>query len=744
VTPFFDQFPDADKLLSLKPEDVVPPLLRLALARGRGTMFLPKTLTEVSSVDANAGRDYPPHKREGVRRFLERAWRWAESNKLVEPATGQNSHIGWKYLTDDGVALARNQSITSPRAETPAQDEWISAAEASRLLKPVFNGEYMARKTICKRAHNGLIRARAARFMVDKESKDNCEVPREFWWAEGEAALEQNWITGDFETWIKQEMRLQAFGVSFLCADIDKMIPAKVAEKGSAAVPEVRHSAIILTALHIETRAVLRHLSDVREQTERGTVFHVGRFDEWVVAVAESGEGNANAAATVERGIARYSPDVALFVGVAGGIKDVSVGDALVASKVYGYERGKDTGEDFKARPVVQLPAYALDQRARAIRLKADWRKRLDTNLRHTNPTIYIGAIAAGEKVVSSSSGKIAQFLKENYGDALGVEMEGQGFLEGVHINAPVQGCVVRGISDLLDGKADADKAGSQEIAADVASAVAYEMLATLRPARAERTSADTHDELPDPHEKNAEERPTDTAPKKPSANGQHSTVIFAHRFAGAFPGVRAIEWFDAAATIKQRLARLLEEPLEYADATPIWWSRGNSNLQITSFVEEGDRYVLNGGEMSIRRIAAVGSRSYKHQFVYVEVAPLPATGLYPHTADQIAEVERGDGDYTWYWEEFGLIDGKHLVTRAVYDDNAAVIDGRLQSIRGRAECRSRHVTPYNFVIAAGGAPILAMEYDEKLERHLDAMLKGQDRLSIIAQEVLRLPAGQW
>jgi hypothetical protein len=150
------------------------------------------------------------------------------------------------------------------------------------------------------------------------------------------------------------------------------------------------------------------------------------------------------------------------------------------------------------------------------------------------------------------------------------------------------------------------------------------------------------------------------------------------------------------------------------------------------------------GDEMSIRRIAAVGSRSYKHQFVYVEVAPLPETGLYPHTADRIAEVERGDGDYTWYWEEFGLVDGKHLVTRAVYDDGSAVIDGRLQSIQGRAECRSRHVTPYNFVIAAGGAPILSMNYDEKLEGHLDAMLKGEDRLSIIVQEALTLPAGRW
>jgi len=267
----------------------------------------------------------------------------------------------------------------------------------------------------------------------------------------------------------------------------------------------------VLTALNVETRAVLRHLSNAREETVRGTVFHVGRFDEWSVAVAECGEGNVQAAATVERGITHFQAEIALFVGVAGGIKDVSIGDALVSSKIYGYERGRDTSDGFKPRPVVNLPAYSLEQRARAIKLADDWRRRLNSSLPHTNPQIYIGAIAAGEKVVASSAGNIAEFLKENYGDTLGVEMEGQGFLAGVHINMPVQGCVVRGISDLLDGKADADKAGSQERAADVASAVAFEILATLQPARAERPSADTHGQLTDiRHEKNAEERRTD------------------------------------------------------------------------------------------------------------------------------------------------------------------------------------------------------------------------------------------
>ena len=370
------------------------------------------------------------------------------------------------------------------------KEEWISAAEAVQLLMPIMK-PYVAQKTICTRAHSGLIRARAERFVVDGRAADRQEVPENFWWADGEAALIQNWSTGDFETWINHRVHLRAFGVSFLRIDVEKMVPAAPAEEPLAGSSIERRQAIILTALDVETRAVLRHLSDVHEETNRGTVFHVGRFREWDVAVAECGEGNVPAATTVDRGIGHFRPEVALFVGVAGGVKDVSIGDALISSKVYGYERGKDTAEGFKQRPVVNLPDYTLEQRARAIRLKEHWRARLDPGLLHRTPKIYIGAIAAGEKVVASSAGKIAEFIRDNYGDTLGIEMEGQGFLAGVHINSPVQGCIVRGISDLLEGKADADKAGSQKQAADVASAVAFEMLATLHPEEPERSLAE-------------------------------------------------------------------------------------------------------------------------------------------------------------------------------------------------------------------------------------------------------------
>jgi len=83
-------------------------------------------------------------------------------------------------------------------------------------------------------------------------------------------------------------------------------------------------SAVILTALDIETQSVLRHLAPPRsEKTIDGTVFYLGRFERWKVAVAECGSGNTSAAAIAERAFANFRPSVGLFVGVAGGVKDV-------------------------------------------------------------------------------------------------------------------------------------------------------------------------------------------------------------------------------------------------------------------------------------------------------------------------------------------------------------------------------------------------------------------------------------
>ena len=241
--------------------------------------------------------------------------------------------------------------------------------------------------------------------------------------------------------------------------------------------------AVILTALPIEYQAVRVHLTDLREETHsQGTIYERGKFasngHSWEIGIAEVGAGNTKAALEVERAIAHFNPEVILFVGVAGGIKDVVLGDVVASTKIYGYESGK-AEETFKPRPVIGLSAYNLEHRARADARGSKWLQRL-VSVPSPPPKVYLAPIAAGEKVVASRKSEVLRFLKANYGDAIAVEMEGFGFLDAAHANQQVSALVIRGISDLIYNKTKADKTGYQEIAAHHASAFAFEILANF------------------------------------------------------------------------------------------------------------------------------------------------------------------------------------------------------------------------------------------------------------------------
>src|ERR1700730_18672877 len=241
-----------------------------------------------------------------------------------------------------------------------------------------------------------------------------------------------------------------------------------------------RGRAIILTALSIEYQAVRAHLSKWQEKEHRGTLYEQGLFSvkewTWEVGIAQIEPGNASAAFEIDRAINYFLPTIALFVGVAGGIKDVGIGDVVVATKVYGYESGKAVGQQFLSRPDVGQSSHRLIQRAQAEARKNDWIQRIRGNAGST-PQVYVGAIASGEKVIASTRSEISRFLRSRHSDALAVEMEARGFLKAIHANEYVQALIIRGISDLLIGKSKADASGTQDLAARHASAFAYEIL---------------------------------------------------------------------------------------------------------------------------------------------------------------------------------------------------------------------------------------------------------------------------
>jgi nucleoside phosphorylase len=242
---------------------------------------------------------------------------------------------------------------------------------------------------------------------------------------------------------------------------------------------------LVVTALDVETKAVLRHVGEdwTEEVDGTGTVYYRGRFENWEVVVVEAGPGNTSTAVLASVAAVHFSPNVSLFVGVGGGIKDVKLGDVVVATKVHGYEAGKDTAGGFKPRPDLDRGGHPLTQRARAMRKRNEWHQRLNPDLSAVKPELFVEPIAAGEKVVASQRSETAKLIKKHYSDAIAVEMEGLGFLEAAHVHATIA-VVIRGISDLLSKKAAADKKGWQKRAADAASAVAFEMLHKLSSAQ--------------------------------------------------------------------------------------------------------------------------------------------------------------------------------------------------------------------------------------------------------------------
>jgi hypothetical protein len=110
-------------------------------------------------------------------------------------------------------------------------EEWLSSRQAIDLVKTSLS-LYLAPLTICARANDGLIEARAKRLVVADRLADNVIVPIKFWWARGEAALRQNWQVGDFETWIREERGYgegtpwRAYGVEFRKVDIFELLPS--------------------------------------------------------------------------------------------------------------------------------------------------------------------------------------------------------------------------------------------------------------------------------------------------------------------------------------------------------------------------------------------------------------------------------------------------------------------------------------------------------------------------------------
>jgi nucleoside phosphorylase len=241
--------------------------------------------------------------------------------------------------------------------------------------------------------------------------------------------------------------------------------------------------AIVFVAIPVEYAAVIPHLRDLEEfDAPDGQTYEFGYVDTpdstWKVIVVETGDGNNKAAAYVAKCIAEFKPDVTIFCGIAGGVKDVRLGDVVVGTTIYFYDRIKED-DVTRARPTDTIQANEkLLQKARHV-------ARLHARSADLAYQVFLKPIATGGALVANPKSKVAELIANNYNDSLAVETEGSGYMMSAHIFA-TPGIVIRAASDLLANKAATDRAGWQRNAAENAADFTFRLLKRLpAPARA-------------------------------------------------------------------------------------------------------------------------------------------------------------------------------------------------------------------------------------------------------------------
>jgi nucleoside phosphorylase len=460
-------------------------------------------------------------------------------------------------------------------------------------------------------------------------------------------------------------------------------VRAPLADAATQAVPGIR-TAVVLTALPLEAEAVIEHLDDAcEEEHQRGTVYTVGSLIDgaaaWRVAVVTAGMGNVATALEVERAISQFRPEIVLLVGVAGGLKDVKLGDVVAADKVYAFEKGK-AGEIFAPRPESWPGGYRAVQRARQEARKGNWRKRIKGSVTKPEPAAFVKPIAAGEKVIASERADAYELIRRSYGDAIAVEMEGAGLLLATHANSGVDALVIRGISDLVVDKSVTDAAGWQQQAARNAAAFAAEVLIQYRPDSA-AVAATENISVPSTNNIAAGRR------SKSKYDPDSSTPFFHGRMCDAFPGCEGVCLERDPKASVERLKVLLEPPLGDDINSPVW-EVGFGTAAIHSLKTESDDIVhLDHHRYCVRQLVGYRSPTYLRAFVLLYWRADTPTGLYPaRSAEDIAESVQLMGVCR---EEYGVW-GDELITRREYDDGFVFRGGRL--LRAPAQLQVRQL----------------------------------------------------
>lgn len=234
-------------------------------------------------------------------------------------------------------------------------------------------------------------------------------------------------------------------------------------------------------------RTVFKAISEELQETQdvvNGTSYYLtgeletttGHYS--TIILQNTNSSNAELAMETERLIQNFRPNIVLLLGLAGGIKDVELLDVVIGNKVYNFETGKVTDQGLVARPEAFMGSRLLIEKAKSMARQKEWEKR--------GMSVLVGPIASGEKLVASAKSDTFSFIKNNYNDAIALDMGTIGFATAVMTHKEVLYLNIRGISDLIASKHVSYEIGTQQKAAENVVAFSLALIRQLEQDRLE------------------------------------------------------------------------------------------------------------------------------------------------------------------------------------------------------------------------------------------------------------------
>lgn len=227
----------------------------------------------------------------------------------------------------------------------------------------------------------------------------------------------------------------------------------------------------IIGAMEIEVEALKRLMDKAETEKISGIEFCGGFINGVKTVVAVAGVGKVNAAVCAQTMILKYSPDMLINVGVAGGLsKMLDIGDIAVASAV--VEHDMDTspiGDPKGLISGINMVLMPCDKRiADMMRAAAESVGNIKTET---------GIIASGDQFISTDEQR--QRIIDEFG-AIAAEMEGASIGHVCVMNKVPFG-VLRAISDGANSNSTMDYPTFAKMAAENSIKIILKLLANIK-----------------------------------------------------------------------------------------------------------------------------------------------------------------------------------------------------------------------------------------------------------------------